>query len=189
MFISAEVTLRLSDVKRTSIKPCLWASGAPVMINSNMSQVNTHCMRQAKLPDSRRDFENRGRRKAGLVLHSASRPLGKTTPHHQREPQEILPTMYKQCSAQHDWTHAHSHGQVGKVRCSYGSCDHVFLPIAFYSHTVLCCQTPVMIFQNRILTPLKIIQHETESLKVIHFIQSLKGEGLCPFTLLLFEEN
>lgn len=136
-FSSVEVTSRLSDVKQSSIKPFLWGFGASlnfnqsifrcatfikqrkqnskvhahitcrsVMTNSNMSWL-TACDR--KLPDSRRGFVNRERRKAGLVLHSASRPLGKATPDHQRVPQEILPTMYKQCSAQHENTHTHTH--------------------------------------------------------------------------------
>lgn len=47
------------------------------------------------LPGSRRGFENRERRKVGLGLHSASLPLGEATPRHQREPQVILPTMYR----------------------------------------------------------------------------------------------
>lgn len=47
------------------------------------------------LPGSRRDFENRERRKVGLGLHSASLPLGEATPRHQRKPQVILPTMYR----------------------------------------------------------------------------------------------
>lgn len=51
------------------------------------------------LPGSKRGFVNRGRRKAGVVLHSVSLPLGEATPRHQREPQVILPTMYRQSSA------------------------------------------------------------------------------------------
>lgn len=121
-------------------------TGRAVTINSNMSQVNADSMRQAKLPGSRRGFANRGMRKAGLVLHSASRPLGEATPHHQREPQEILPTMYKQCSAQNDGTHTHkracTHAEAGKVHCSYGPCGHVFVFNSRY-YTTLCCQAPV----------------------------------------------
>lgn len=61
---------------------------------------------EAGLPGSRRGFVNRGRRKAGLGLRSASLPLGEATPRHQREPQVILPTMYRQSSA---WCNTHTH--------------------------------------------------------------------------------
>lgn len=52
----------------------------------------------ARLPDSRRGFENRERRKAGREHRWVSPPHGKATPHHHRVPQVILPTMYTQSS-------------------------------------------------------------------------------------------
>lgn len=53
---------------------------------------------KAGLPGSRRGFVNRGKRKAGLGLRSASLPLDEATPLHQRESREILPTVYRQNS-------------------------------------------------------------------------------------------
>lgn len=86
-----------------------------------MSQMST-CMTACSwlrggLPGSRRGFVNRERRKAGRGLHSASLPLGEATPPHQREPQEILPTMYRQSSA---WCNTHYtcyDTLTGKERC------------------------------------------------------------------------
>lgn len=74
-------------------------------IMPQMSTCMTACnWLRGGLPGSRRGFVNRERRKAGLGLHSASLPLGEATPPHQREPQEILPTMYRQSSA---WCNTH----------------------------------------------------------------------------------
>lgn len=48
---------------------------------------------EAGLPGSGRGYENRGKRKAGLGLHSASPPLGDATPRHHTDPRVILPTI------------------------------------------------------------------------------------------------
>lgn len=50
---------------------------------------------ERELPGSGRGFVNRGRRKAGLELRSASLPLGDTTLRHQTKLQENLPTTYR----------------------------------------------------------------------------------------------
>lgn len=63
---------------------------------------------EAGLPGSGRGYENRGKRKAGLGLHSASPPLGDATPRHHTDPQVILPTMHRQISA---WCNIHTHVQ------------------------------------------------------------------------------
>lgn len=95
-------------------------SGMGNDIMSQMSKAMTACDGlRGGLPGSRRGFANRGRRKAGLGLRSASLPLGEATPRHQKEPQEILPMMYRQSSA---WCNTHTHTHcgtlTGKVHCS-----------------------------------------------------------------------
>lgn len=81
-------------------------SGMRNDIMSQMSKAMTACDGlRGGLPGSRRGFANRGRRKAGLGLRSASLPPGEATPRHQKEPQEILPTMYRQSSA---WCNTHT---------------------------------------------------------------------------------
>lgn len=82
---------------------------------SQTSTCTTACdWLRGGLPGSRRGFVNRERRKAGLGLHSASLPLGEATPRHQREPREILPTMYRQSSA---WRSTRD-TPTGDERCS-----------------------------------------------------------------------
>lgn len=123
-------------------------------------------MRQAKLPGSRRGFANRGMRKAGLVLHSASRPLGEATPHHQREPQEILPTMYKQCSAQNDGQHTHTRTQRQERYTPVMAHVAMFLcaqPLLFYPLLSSSCMFFLYIYTRHLKTMTLYISSQTSN--------------------------